>query len=172
MSDNTKLYLARALTIVNAVVLLAYLGALVAVHVRAADVTVPFTAGQNTYVRNVAIPIANEARCRQWPGVPARTPVFPCTTANVTAAGCVAAPFSAVTKKNLVFRSCTIYTQDAAGEAAFAADQLYQIKVEDAVAERDTDHTLSRAAWFAATQLQRDNACAAIGRPADCILVR
>jgi len=144
---------------------------------QAADITISFTNGQNSYTRTVSIPLANELRCNAFPWTTAgsgvkRSPVFPCTTAEVVAAGCVAQPFSAVTKTNLVFRSCTIYTADLAGETAYNSDALYERRLADVEGEKEADYQLSRTAWFAVNQAARDSACAAITRPAGCILVR
>lgn len=46
-----------------------------------------------------------------------------------------------------------------------------EIKKRDETDEQ-ADVAASRAAWFAASQAQRDSACSAIGRPAGCKLVR
>jgi hypothetical protein len=130
----------------------------------AADVTIPFTAGQNTYVRNTTIPQANADRCRQY-----NLPTSPmCTTANVVAAGCVATNFADVTLDNLVYRSCTIYTSDAAGETAFKSDELYTLLVARTANDLAKDVTDTCAAFKAANTTARNNACAAIGRPSGC----
>lgn len=131
----------------------------------AANISIPFTAGQNTYVQTVTIPAQNARACAQFRQAPN------CTSANLVAGGCVAIPFSSVNKQNLTFQACTIYTQDAAGEAAYDADYLYNALVAQVRIDQQTDYQLSKAAWLAANQAARDTACVAVGRPAGCVLV-
>jgi hypothetical protein len=128
----------------------------------AADITVSFTAGQNTYSRNVTIPQANAARCAQYNLAPS------CNTAQVLAAGCVPAAAADVTLDNLVFRSCTIYTQDLAGETAFKADELYTALVARTANDLAQDVASTCAAFKGSNATARNNACAAIGRPNGC----
>jgi hypothetical protein len=134
----------------------------------AASVSISFTAGQNTYVQTTIIPQANLLRCLQYGII---SPPL-CTTANVIAAGCVPAPFSAVNKKNLVYRDCTIYTQDAAGEAAHDADRLYTAMVTQVSQDLDFDVTQSCQAFKSATLAVQQSNCTAVGRPIDCNFCR
>jgi hypothetical protein len=128
----------------------------------AADVTVPFTAGQNTYTRNTLIPQANAKRCLQY------NLNVGCTGAAVVSAGCVAEPFSAVTKTNLVFRSCAIYTQDAAGEQAYQSDNLYEYLVRLVAADLAEDVAASCAAFKALSGASQNSICSTLGRPNGC----
>lgn len=130
--------------------------------VYAADITVSFTTGQNNYTQNTLIPQANTRRCAEYGLAPS------CTTANVVSAGCVAEPFSAVTKSNLVFRSCTIYTQNAAGEAAYQADNLYAFLVQ--MVARDLAQEVQAACtnFKALSTANQNTICASLSLPNGC----
>lgn len=128
----------------------------------AASVSISFTAGQNNYTQGTLIPQANAKRCAQY------NLSQGCTTAQVVAAGCVAEPFSAVTKTNLVFRSCAIYTQDSTGEAAFHSDQLYELLVKKVSDDLAADVAASCVAFKALNQAGQDAICAALSRPNGC----
>lgn len=127
-----------------------------------ASVSISFTAGQNTYTQNTLIPQANNKRCAEY-GLSQG-----CTSAQVVTAGCVAEPFSAVTKTNLVFRSCTIYTQDAAGEALYHADQLYEFLVKKVSDDLAADVAASCAAFKALSGANQNAICTSLGRPNGC----
>lgn len=128
----------------------------------AADITVSFTAGQNTYTRNTLIPQKNTRRCVEYNLAPG------CSTAQVVSAGCVAEPFSAVTKTNLVFRSCTIYTADAAGEAAYQSDNLYEFLV--AMVAKDLAQEVQTACtnFKALSGANQNTICASLSLPNGC----
>jgi phosphopantetheinyl transferase (holo-ACP synthase) len=76
------------------------------------------TAGQDTYIQSSIVPIANRDLCAQYGLGPT------CTAGDLTAKGCVAKAFTTVTKRDLVYRNCTPFTLDSAGEAAMAADDF------------------------------------------------
>lgn len=128
----------------------------------AASVSISFTAGQNTYTQQTLIPQANAKRCADYGLAPS------CTGAQVVSAGCVAEPFSAVTKTNLLFRSCAIYTQDAAGEALFHADQLYEFLVKKVSDDLAADVAASCAAFKALSVSNQNAICTSLGRPNGC----
>lgn len=132
-----------------------------------AAVSINFSAGQNTYTQNTLIPTENAAKCARFSTT---HPLPGCTTAQLTTPNgtCVALPFSAVNLDNLLYQDCTIYTQDAAGEALFHADQLYKREISGVANDLSADIALTRAAWFAANQTARNSACTAIARPTAC----
>lgn len=94
-------------------VVLAFLG--LAALLPAADSTLSYTAGQSNGIRTIVIPRYNAEHCAKV-GLGAG-----CTTAQLVAAGCVVQ-----TVRTFVIDSCTIFTQDAAGESAYLKEAANQ----------------------------------------------
>lgn len=76
----------------------------------AGDSTLSYTAGQSTAIRNQLIPRYNAEHCARF------GQAIGCASADLVTGGCSAV---ANTFKTIVYDSCTIFTSDAAGEAAF-----------------------------------------------------
>lgn len=141
-----------------------YILALAVGFALASAVSISFTNGQNNYVQTTLIPQENTRKCTQFGLVYGSN----CTTSAMGTSGCVSAPFSSVTKQNLVYRDCTIYTQDATGEAAYDSDQLYQRLVSQVSNDLAADIAATCAATKALSQAARDIECGHVGRPNGC----
>lgn len=92
-------------------VVLAVLALLVAVAVPfalAGTSNLVYTAGQSTAIQSQLIPRYNTDHCTRFGLAPS------CSSAELVSAGC-----TTQTVRTIVFDSCTVFTQDAAGEAAF-----------------------------------------------------
>jgi hypothetical protein len=114
------------------------------------------TAGQDTYIQQTLIPAWNTAKCARF-GLASS-----CTTANLASAGCTSQAFTSVTKSNLVYLDCTIYTLDATGENNFAADLLATILVDIVRQNLNADIAARCTAWKLMTRAQKDAALAAM----------
>lgn len=127
------------------------------------DGAVTTTAAQDTFLQNNLIPAANAERCKKF-GLSAG-----CTSGQLVSAGCVAVAFSTLTKATAgSFQSCTIYTQDAAGENAYAADELAQRVQDRFFQELAADIAANCASFKALSAGAQNTVCTDLGRPAGC----
>jgi hypothetical protein len=81
--------------------------------------TVNFTAAQDTSAQTKLIPLYNRYHCKQF------QQIGTCTSANLVSGGCVTRVV-----KTLTVDSCTIFTQDSAGEDLFLQEMLNQHLVQ------------------------------------------
>lgn len=126
-------------------------------------VNVSMMTSQHTYVQATQIPRLNRERCSQW-SLPSN-----CTTSDVKGAGCVVQPFQGATLGNPAFMSCTIYSSDAAGEAAYYGDLIASGALGGINADIGASVQASCLAWKAANNATRNATCAALGLSNGCI---
>lgn len=83
-----------------------------------------------------------------------------CTNTTLVQSGCIATSLSI--GNNPGYQNCTLFTADAAGEAAYAKDIVSQKWYADAVAQNVDDSISGNCAAFnAATTAQQNAVCAA-----------
>lgn len=123
----------------------------------AGSVTITHTSPQSTSIQNRLIPRYNTAHCARF------SLGASCTSANLVTAGCVA-----VVVKTLTVESCTIFTSNAAGEAAFAQETGDQKFADIFFQTESQERVIFDAALEAANQTQKDNICAILSLPSGC----
>lgn len=129
----------------------------------AGNSTLSYTAAQSTAIQNQLIPRYNAEHCGRF-SLPNG-----CTTSDLTTAGCNPANF---TVKTVVYDSCTIFTSDATGEAAFLKEVANQglVAVNNKLISIDVSNYNSAActAFKAANQAGKDALCTGFGLSAGC----
>lgn len=123
----------------------------------AANWTVTFTAGQDTYIQTKLIPFLNAQSCAKYKQAPG------CSSANLVTGGCVAQALSTAG-----YRACTIYTLDAAGETALNQDELNYRYVQRFFELNSFNVSAFKAACSAGNQTLQDAVCTAAGLSAGC----
>jgi hypothetical protein len=121
---------------------------------------------QDTYIQQTLVPIANAAKCARYGLGPS------CTSANLVSAGCVVIAFSTLTRENLTFNACTIYTLDGTGANGLAAEKMAQAFADMVASELNNDVEGNCTAFKALTLAQRNQVCTDLGRPNGCRVCR
>jgi hypothetical protein len=124
------------------------------------------TGAQDTYVQTVLVPLANTAKCARF-GLAAN-----CTSANLVSAGCVAVAFSTIARDSLIYRDCTIFTQDSAGANALASEVLALRLVDIVTQELANDIDDSCVKFKALSLAQRNQVCTDLGKANLCRICR
>jgi len=141
-----RLFLVFALMVMGGIVL-------------AASLTLTFTTAQDNSIQGKLIPMYNKQHCARFL-LPAS-----CTTAQLQGTGC-----SPVVIKTVTTDACTIFTQDAAGEAAFVQELANQKLYEVFVQLDSSNNTDFCVGWKSMTTVQQNAICSAMvpALPAGC----
>jgi hypothetical protein len=117
------------------------------------------SAAQDTYIQANILPIANTALCAKY-GLGAS-----CTSGQLTTAGCVAVPFTSVTKRIQTYQNCTPFTLDAAGQANHAADMYARDLI--ALFNNEKSNSINSACtnFKALSAGSQNTICASLGAP-------
>ena len=122
-----------------------------------------YTAGQSTAIQTQLIPRYNRDHCEKFGAV------FPCTSSDLVTGGCNAA---ANTIRTIVFDSCTIFTTDVTGEAAFLKEvaNIGLVTVNNRlIGNENAAYTAAECSRFKAlSQGNKDSECTLRGLPTGC----
>lgn len=113
------------------------------------NLTLVYSAGQDTQIQTKAIPYYNAKHCRS------RGLAASCTSAQLVTAGCVVK-----VSRSFTVDSCTIFTADATGEAALAqelANNSFASLAEQVIALQDSVAFCN--AFKAMTTVQQNVVC-------------
>lgn len=125
---------------------------------QAADSVLSYTATQSNNIRTILIPEANRRKCSQYGGLPAT-----CTAVQLTANGCVTR-----VARTLTVETCSIWTQDAAGEQGFLQEQENRRLVEILRVILPPDPADFCYTWGQLSRDEQNDRCEKLGLPSNC----
>lgn len=125
-------------------------------------VAMGMTTAQHSMVQSIFVAAANTAKCQRY-NLPSS-----CVTADLISAGCVPKTLQTATKQDPTFVSCTIYSIDATGEAAYEADQLGALLIGKFLDSVLTEYQSSCLLFNTGTTAFKNQICSDLGKGNGC----